>query len=168
MPFTPRFEHVVRGRGPAVRPTPCTMNGSRSSSTPSRSRSSRAAAVVLGALVLASPVAASAAESDDAGAIERRSSVPLDLRQSVSHQHRRLLDGVTMLLTHALVRSSEVRDSLRRAATFGMSLDDLVAAEPQTEPQAEPNHPTEEPAPPRRRQRVEFETDTNDPLAGLF
>ncbi|MEX1363337.1 MAG: hypothetical protein AB1Z98_09440, partial [Nannocystaceae bacterium] len=109
----------------------------------------------------------------EAGDEARGAADPLDLRVALTLQHKRMVAGLGALLGNALRRSSEARWSLEHTVTFGLSFDDLRAVQwdDATETEAETESETEteaEPETERTRPRVEFASDTDDPLAGLF
>ncbi|MCA9649405.1 MAG: hypothetical protein H6712_31910 [Myxococcales bacterium] len=129
-----------------------------------RSRHRRGVAALVGALVVSAPLASAQAAPAHRPAVE--AAAPIDLHEVVTIQHRRVLDGIEVLLGRALLRSSLLRAAVHDRVSIDWSFDGLVT----TDDEADEDVALAEPAPASagRRQKIDVATDTNDPLAGLF
>ena len=148
------------------------MNALRTLPTRPSSRSLRGAAALFGAVLLAAPMAsASAAETDHEASGYGESS--LDLRLAVANEQRRLTLELVALLGMGMDRSArglvDAHGSWENAVSFGFLTEGWSAmsdesVETDETDESDGDLRTEWS---RTDDRLEYVTDTDDPLAGL-
>lgn len=157
------------------------MNTHRTSTPRPSCRPSRAAAMLVGAMLCAAPLAsASAAETDTASASAHETD-SLDLRTVLAMEQRRVTTGLMawmgVRLEGAADKVALAHNALNLAVTFSLELDpaaddeewtsDEESDDEEEKPEAETHDDSDSDESDDSSRRFDYAKDTSDPLAGL-